>query len=151
MSTKLLAMGNVLMGDDGIAVYVAANLEDSLRKYDIEVVYGETDIGYSIAQIAKEDFIIILDAARLGKTPGEITVLPFDDIPQKSAELSLHNISFLDLLKLYFPKNDGVIIAVEIDEVSFHYALGEQLSIKFPRIVQEVSDAINSIFYHLQA
>lgn len=150
MSVKLLAMGNVLMGDDGIAVYVAASLEEQLNQLGIEVIYGETDIGYSIAMLGREDFIIILDAARLGKTAGETTVLSFDNYSGRNGEVTQHNISFLELIRLYFPQNKGFIITIEIDEIRFHYGAGRLLEDKLAKISLEIYEKIKHALYQLE-
>lgn len=150
MSVKLLAMGNVLMGDDGIAVYVAASLEEQLNQLGIEVIYGETDIGYSIAMLGREDFIIILDAARLGKTAGETNVLSFDNYSGKTGEVTQHNISFLELIRLYFPQNKGFIITIEIDEIRFHYGAGRLLEDKLAKISLEIYEKIKHALYQLE-
>ncbi|HWT26636.1 MAG TPA: hydrogenase maturation protease [Mobilitalea sp.] len=79
MSVKLAAIGNVLMGDDGIAIAIAKKIEPELNRMGIEVVYGETDVGYCISVVDASDDIIILDASAFGKKPGEITRFELTD------------------------------------------------------------------------
>lgn len=142
MRRKLLAMGNILMGDDGIAIYIADILEDRLKEIGIDVIYGETDIGYSITNINEGDYIILLDAAYYGKTPGEITVLAFDEASINRKDATCHSVSFLDLLKLYFPKNDGIVLTVEIAEIGFFYGPSLLLKDKLETISQQIWEEI---------
>lgn len=138
MSKKLLAMGNVLMEDDGIAVYLAAVLEKELEDTEIEVVYGETDIGYSLMQISEGDFIILMDASCLGRAPGTVSLQSVNEINADRTHLYQHSISMLDMIKLYFPENDVLVLTVEIAQAAFHYGLSKQIRDKMSDISKEI-------------
>jgi hydrogenase maturation protease len=138
MKIKLLAMGNVLMGDDGIAVYMAGIMEEDLRDIGIEVIYGETDIGYCLNQIGEGDYIILFDASDFGKEPGDITTLTFEDINFNDKNMTHHSISFLDLVRLYFPKNDGIVITVQTADISLRYGISSKLTDKTVDLSQEL-------------
>jgi len=143
MKLKLIAIGNIMMGDDGIAITIAQKLEKELMDQGIEIIYGETDPFYSISEITGEDFLILLDAARLGKSKGEITVLPLRDY-QGDSILEQHDIRLPDLLKLFFPFQNGVICAIEIDEISFSDTLSEPMIEKIDKITEEVRGIIRT-------
>ncbi len=145
MKMKLLAMGNVLMGDDGIAVYMAGILEESLREMGIEVIYGETDIGYCLSRIQEGDYIILLDASDLGKEPGEITMLSFDNLKTNYQNMTHHSVSFLDLLRLYFPKNDGNVITVQVKDIHLCYGISKELKEKTANLSLALQKQILSI------
>lgn len=142
MSRKLLAVGNLLKKDDGIAVCLAQNLKERLQMAGIEVVCCETDIGYGISQIKEEDYVILLDASYFGITPGEITVLSFDQIITDRRSLTLHDIGLPDLFRRYFPKLNGTVITVEIAEAGYGYGPGEQLKKQMEDISQKIFDRI---------
>lgn len=143
-------MGNVLMSDDGIAIYLAGILEEKLCKIGVEVIYGETDIGYCISQIQEGDYIILMDASDLGKTPGEITLLSFDEITAKDKDITQHCVSFLDLLKLYFPMNDGIVITVQIAYIGLQYGLSKQLKGNISEIAQELFKQVSNVKYSIE-
>jgi hydrogenase maturation protease len=145
MSIKLIAMGNVLMQDDGIAIYIAGEMEAELIAIGVELLYGETDVGYYISKIKKGDYLILLDASCFGYPPGKITYLPIDCYQKSARDYTQHSITFLDLLKIYYPHAEGLIIAVELSEVSFYYGMSPQLSEKFNDITQEVKKKIIAI------
>lgn len=143
MSIKLIAMGNVLMEDDAAAVFIADILKEELGNMGIETVYGETDTGYSISRIEDGDFLIVMDAASLGREPGEVTVLPFDEIiMSRRQNTSQHDIGFLELLRLYYPENDGIIVTIQIAEIGLCYGLSPQLRDKIEAISEEVRNCI---------
>lgn len=142
MSLKLIAMGNVLMKDDGIGIFIAKAMEEELKKKKIEVIYGETDFGFCISQIKEKDRVIILDAAAYGKDPGAITIIPLKEHSPNRNGYSQHSYNLLDILKLFFPDLTGDILAIEVKEITFGFGLSVQLQRKKKDIIKEV-------FYYL--
>ena len=143
---KVIAMGNVLMKDDAIGIEVAKDIEEKLLEKGIEVIYGETDVQYSISNVQEDDYIFILDAAYYGKDPGEITCLPLNTFVSKKKGYSQHNYSFLDLLKLYYPNVKGEIFAIEVKEVEFGFGLSSVLQEKLKVISKEILEQNRKIY-----
>jgi hydrogenase maturation protease len=139
---KVIAMGNVLMKDDGIGIEVAKKLEENLLEKNVKVIYGETDVQYSISSVKEDDYIFILDAAYYGKEPGEITRLPLDTFVSKKKGYSQHSYNFLDLLKLYFPSAKGEVYGIEVKEIEFGFGLSSALQEKLEVISKEILDGI---------
>jgi hydrogenase maturation protease len=144
MSMKVIAIGNILMKDDAIAIEVAKVMESLLFEKGIEVIYGETDFEYSISRIRDEDYIFILDAAHFGKSPGEITYLPLNSFILKKKGYTQHSYNFIDLLKLFYPQIQGLICAIEIQEVEFEVGLSAVLQEKLKGISEEILNKIDS-------
>jgi hydrogenase maturation protease len=137
-------MGNILMKDDGIGIEIAKNIEEKLLEKGIKVIYGETDVQYSISNVQEDDYIFILDAAYYGKKPGEITRLPLDIFVSKKKGYSQHSYNFLDLLKLYYPSIKGEIYGIEVKEVEFGFGLSAALQEKLKVISKEILDEIET-------
>lgn len=135
---KVIAMGNILMKDDGIAIEVAKIIEKKLSKQGIEVIYAETDVQYGISNIQENDCILVLDAAYCGKQPGEITCLPLNAFISKKKAYSQHSYGLLDLLKLYYPSIEGEIYAIEAKDVEFGFGLSTALQEKLEDISKEI-------------
>lgn len=125
---KLIALGNVLMEDDGIAIYLAKEIEKELLEMGIEIIYGETDIGYCISSISEKDYLIVLDAAGFEIPLGEVRRTSLKELHYDSREFLHHSISFMQLYSLYFPKAEGDVFAVGIGEVSQCLGLSNQLN-----------------------
>ena len=142
MSKKVIAMGNTLMKDDAIGIEVAKEIEEKLLKKGIEVIYGETDVQYSMSNVQEDDYIFILDAAYYGKDPGKIMYLPLNNFVSTKKRCSAHSYSFLDLLKLYYPSVKGEIYAIEINEVEFGIGLSSVMQEKLKVISEEILDKI---------
>jgi hydrogenase maturation protease len=138
MSTKLLAVGNVLMKDDGIAIYLAAELENRLEELGIEVIYVETDISYGISRIHDGDRVIIMDGARQGKAAGEVSLYDMEKADRDRGDTDGHNISVINLIKLFYPGCRCFILTIEVYEVDFHYGPSIVLKNRMPLIVQEL-------------
>ena len=142
MSLKLIAMGNVLMKDDGIGIFTARAMEEELKGKGVEVIYGETDFGGCISKVNNSDRVLILDAANYGKSPGDITIIPLDDhCPGRNGHTQ-HSYNLLDILKLYYPELKGDILGIEIKEITFGFGLTAELQKKKKEIIKEV-------FYYL--
>lgn len=139
---KVIAIGNVLMKDDGIGIEVAKVVEEKLLEKNIEVIYAETDVQYGISNIQEDDLIFVLDAAYYGKKPGEITRLPLSAFSHNKKGYSQHNYSFLDLLTLYYPSVKGEIYAIEVKEVEFGFGLSSVLKEKLEVISKEILEEI---------
>jgi hydrogenase maturation protease len=144
MSIKVIAIGNILMKDDAIAIEVAREIEEELLEKGIEVIYGETDFEHCISRTREEDYIFILDAAHFGKKVGEVTFLPLNSFAFKKNGYTQHSYSFLDLLKIFYPDIQGKICAIEIHEVEFGYGLSSSLQEKLKGISQEILNKIYS-------
>lgn len=143
MSTKLIALGNTLMKDDGIGIVIAKRLESFLNEMDIEVILGETDFDSCILKIKQEDRILLLDASCFGKTPGDITIFSLEDIISQTSHLTHHNLSLLHLLKLYFPKVKGKLIAIEVSEIDFSMGISNILEEKLGDICEQICTLVN--------
>lgn len=142
MSVKVIALGNVLMKDDGIGIEVTKMIEKELSELGIEVIYGETDIGYCISKVNGEDFIFLLDASCYGISPGELSVIPINQFISAKKGYTQHSYSFIDMLKLYVPNIQGRIIAIETAELSFDYGLSQILKDRFINISNTVLSVI---------
>nr|WP_099716708.1 MULTISPECIES: hydrogenase maturation protease [unclassified Clostridium] len=139
---KVIAMGNILMKDDGIGIETAKKIEEKLLKKGINVIYGETDVQYSISSVQEDDYIFILDAAYYGKEPGEIIRLTLDTFVSKRKGYSQHSYNFIDLLKLYYPSSKGEIYGIEVKEVEFGLGLSAELQDKLEVISKKILDEI---------
>lgn len=145
MSVKLVAMGNVLMKDDGIAIAVTQQIEKELIEKEITIIYGETDFEYCISRVQENDFVIVLDAALTGKMPGKVTARPLNKFPIQKRQYTQHSYHFLDLLKLYYPQADGVILTIEISEIAFEYGISTILQGKMKDITKDILANVDQI------
>ncbi|OAA93714.1 hydrogenase maturation protease [Clostridium coskatii] len=146
MRAKVVALGNILMEDDGIGIKVLENIEEELAHNHIESIIGETDVEYCISQVKDGDFIFIIDASYNGKVPGTITVASLQDYKCKKKCYTQHSYSFIDLIGVYYKSLTGFIIEIEVASVSFKLGLSYNLQNKLKAISKDV---LKSIFLRL--
>lgn len=142
MKRKVIAIGNILMKDDGIGIRVVEKLRESLEKNGIEVVIGETDFEYCISKIENEDLICIIDAAYSENPPGEITVIPIEKYSYESRLDSQHGYSLITLLSLYHKTVKGYMIGIEVNEIDFDFNLSNYLKNNLDEISENVLQEI---------
>lgn len=152
VNTVVLGIGNRLLMDDGIGLYVAKALKE-LSIGDIHCVIGETDIDYCLDEVKAAEFLIIIDAAKLGKTPGEVTTLSLYDVKvHMDLGLSMHNLHFFNMLELTYKDIKGIMIGIEPYMIDYNLGLSEELSIMLPEILTKVrniiNQSINQSIYH---
>lgn len=139
MGFKCIAIGNRLMTDDAIGIYVAEAIEELLNKEGIEVVLGETDVYYTLSKVSDGDFLFILDSTQLDAPAGTITTFPLDKLPiSNKNSYSLHHPSLLTLIASYHKLVKGLLIGIEVDKIDFSLGLSHSLESLLPSLCQEV-------------
>jgi hydrogenase maturation protease len=145
MAVKVIAIGNVIMGDDGAAIRVLENISNQLKDIGVECIIGETDFNYCISRINEGDFIFIIDAAYCGKNVGDITITSIEDSKTSKYDFSQHELSFLNME--YFGLKDvkGYIIGIEVDKIDFSLSLTRKMQDRLDEICINVKDIIERL------
>ncbi|MDF2557682.1 MAG: hydrogenase maturation protease [Bacillales bacterium] len=142
----VLGIGNRLMMDDGIGIYLIEQLSKLNRTSHVTFLIGESDIDYCMDQIKKATFVIIVDAVFSGKKPGEITVYPLANLHEcQTLDLSAHNFHLFQSLYQQKESIKGYLIGVEPYEIRFHIGLSKTLREKWKTILQDVSQIIDRL------
>lgn len=142
----VLGIGNVLMMDDGMGIYLTEQLSMLNRTPDVSFVIGESDIDYCMGQIMEATFVIIVDAVYSGKNPGELTVYPLANLHEyQTLDISAHNFHLFQSLYQQQETIKGYLIGVEPHEIKFHIGLSQTLQGKWKMILQAVSEAIDRL------
>jgi hydrogenase maturation protease len=150
MTAKLLAIGNRLMGDDGIAIKVGENISEALENKGIEVVIGETDIYYCLSEIFDVDIVFILDATYYATIPGTITINSIKDFKIcTNKQFSQHGINLIKLIEIYKVKKKIYVIGIEIDEIIYSLNISSALNSKLKNICSEVQETILDIYQNI--
>lgn len=145
MAVKVISIGNILMGDDGVGIRVGERIKYYLEDRNIEIITGETDFQYCVSKIQQGDFLFILDAAITGKEPGDITVIPIENYIYKGNLYSQHGCSLITLINLYKKEVKGYIIAIEVQEIKFSLELSSLLQSKLNNITKEIIEIIKKV------
>ncbi|WP_053956392.1 hydrogenase maturation protease [Inediibacterium massiliense] len=146
MKIKCIAIGNRIMGDDGIGIKVLENLSQELEKEKIQVIFGETDIDYSLSKIDDEDLLFIIDSTYFNIAPGTVTFTPIEKAMKRQGQIySQHQPSLIDLLNTYKKSVKGYIVGIEVEKIHFSLDLSETLRKKFLSICEEIHKFIYQV------
>lgn len=146
---KVIAIGNRLMGDDGIGIHIVEKIKDNFCKDHIEFIIGETDTNYCLDEIDKDDFVIIIDAIFNSKTPGTIATMKIEEVNDRRVSCSQHDISLIQLVKMYNKSLSGLVIGVEVSNIDLRENLSEELTKCFDEICFNVSKILRSQIHNV--
>jgi len=141
----LIAVGNRLMMDDGVALAVAERLEERLRELNIKVIFSETDCESSLFMLNEDDFVIILDAMCTGAQPGSVSFFSLEETKVQLIADSQHDLGIIELIKLYNLRVKGYFVGIEAAEIGIGDELSPQFRDKLPQICSHTEKAIVNI------
>lgn len=145
---KLIGIGNILLGDDGIGVYIVEKIKKDFINLDknIDVIVGETDYMYCLNEINEDDLVIVIDSIYTNKNLGDISVFNIKECEKFfPSNISAHDINLINALINEEKKIEAYLIGIEIKEVDYALELSEALQQKFNHIYYEVIKNINII------
>ncbi|WCF05841.1 hydrogenase maturation protease [Paenibacillus thiaminolyticus] len=142
MNVIVLGIGNRLMRDDGIGVYVVEALQDQMTDQRIRFMAGETDIDYCLNVIAGAELLIIVDAAVSGNKAGEVALFPLDRFQAQDRGISAHNLHLLHMIPIVYPDVQTYVIGIEADQIDFGLEMSAALADQFQRIVKDTASFI---------
>ena len=143
--TAVIGIGNDLMGDDAIGPHIVRKLIRRKILPEEVILIDEGRGGMRLVHHIKDkDQVIIIDAADIGKEPGEFTVFRPEEV-ESIKDLSGTNIHEWDLLKMLDLSKmmgecpeDIQILAIQPKDMD----LGEGISAE---LIERVDDYINGV------
>jgi hydrogenase maturation protease len=120
--TLVLGLGNVLMGDEGIGVYVVRALETQLAAHplpeNVECLDGGTG-GFTLLEpLEQAGRIILIDAANDGNPVGTVTRTTPRFSRDYPPTITAHDVGMKDLLDMFYIQggtHEVVLYAITID------------------------------------
>jgi hydrogenase maturation protease len=116
--TLVLGLGNVLMGDEGIGVYVVRELEKRTPGPGVECMDGGTGGFTLLAPLEDAGRIILIDAATDGNPIGTVTRTTPRFSKDYPPTLTAHDVGVKDLLDVFYMRGgerDVILYAITID------------------------------------
>lgn len=150
MKLIVVGIGNVLMKDDGLGVYVVQQLSKRLWPEQVDLI----DAGIASFEIldvfCSADHIIVVDSMTAGGEPGTIYRVPLQELGLRDshAVISLHELHFTEAIKVvnmmgYQPQ--VTVFGVEPYQVELGMELSPLIATKIPRLLELVETEIYSI------
>jgi hydrogenase maturation protease len=118
VKTLVLGLGNVLMGDEGIGVYVVRALEKHTLPAGVECLDGGTG-GFTLLEPLEDaDRIVLIDAANDGNPMGAVTRTTPRFSRDYPPTLTAHDVGMKDLLDMFYIQggtHEIILYAITID------------------------------------
>jgi hydrogenase maturation protease len=143
---KVVALGNILRGDDGIGIVVL----DELKKEEmpgIQLLDIGADAFSLLEHFMGSDPIIIIDCARMNKLPGEVVKFQIDQANLSRADdiVSLHGFSLAETYQMAQKMGDVAechIIGIEPKIVDFNATISSVVKNSIPLIINMVKEEV---------
>lgn len=153
MAIKVVFIGNIFGGDDGIGPYLFLQLKDEakLKTYELS---EEGVIGFDLITLVEEgDQLIVVDAVKTEKDDevGKVIVLEEEDLETSPMSLiSQHDFGVEETAKMIRTYKPGVkkinVVGILVKDVQpFSEKLSKNLMLKIEDIKKQVVDSIIEI------
>jgi len=110
------------------------------------VIIGETDFQNCFYLLDQDDFVFILDALSSGADPGSVHLASLEEVMSQPSLFSMqHDLSMVELMKLYGSQFKGYLMGIEIYEIGYGQELSTVLKDKLPQICRVIECAIKKI------
>ncbi|MFC1485676.1 hydrogenase maturation protease [Candidatus Latescibacterota bacterium] len=143
-TVAVVGIGNILLRDEGVGVWVARALKKKPLAGNIRVIEGETaalDVFLSFPDTVKK--VVIIDAVLGEGNPGTVyRIMPEDLASVQGVCVSLHQVGLFETLEI--AKRTGepvprmVIIGVEPKEIGWGMGVTPEIEKTFPEIIDTV-------------
>ncbi len=145
--TLILGLGNVLMGDEGIGVYVARALQEHSLPDNIECMDGGTGGFHLLGTLQSADRLILIDAAADGNPEGTVTRTTPRFSRDYPPTLTAHDIGLKDLLDVFYIQGGGpevILYAITIDpRQPIRMSLSEKSQRAADQAVERILDEVS--------
>ena len=145
----ILGIGNILLKDDGIGVYIVDELKKRNLPEKVELFDGGTGGFHLIPFIEGKKKLIIIDAIVTEDEPGTIYRLNLDDVVyRKKAGFSLHEAGIIEALRsasLSGAIPEAIVIGIRPkDFKSFGTEITPEVKAAFPRVIELVMKEVSA-------
>ena len=142
---KVIGLGNILRGDDGIGPVIIQNLQKSGKSHQIHLIDAGSDAFTILDHLLGSEPVLILDCARMGKEPGTVQKILTKDAKLLPGNLgmSLHGYSLAEVWQIALSmgvENNLAVIGIEPDSVVFNSGLSEAVKKSIPIVMQMVKE-----------
>jgi hydrogenase maturation protease len=146
----VLGLGNLLMSDEGIGIYIVNELQKQAVKFpNAEFIDAGTGGMTVLHLIANRKKAVIIDCALMGQTPGTIRKFKPEDAEsiKKVSHFSLHDVDILKVLEISKQLNECpheiVIFGIEPAKVEMGSSLSDELVGKLENYIQLIGSELN--------
>lgn len=148
-TSLVCGIGNPMLKDDRAGIEVAERIARSGLPVDVEIIYG---VGFEVNdKIMGYDDVIIIDAAKIGFTPGTITEVTIDEIFTDHNLVTSHAVTLGSTLKVgyqLFPDEMPANLRILLIEAEDYYEFTKECS---PQVEEAIGRVVEMIIGHFGA
>ena len=140
----VLGIGNILMGDDGVGVYVARELHKHPRA-GVLIAEAGNAILEAIPLLAWADRVLVIDALMAQGPPGTIYFAPFERIASQQRQNSLHELDIgtaLSFLPVGCSWPEVFVLGVEPATLDWSLNLSPEVLLALPHAVRSANEQL---------
>jgi hydrogenase maturation protease len=142
---KVIGLGNILRGDDGIGPVIIETLEKKKLPIPIQLCDAGSDAFTILDHLLGSEPVLIIDCAQMGEKPGTVNRFATKDaqLPLGNVGMSLHGYSLAEVWQIarsMGSDKDLAIIGVEPEAVRFNSGLSEVVKKSIPTIIGMVTE-----------
>lgn len=146
----VLGMGNSLMADDGVGIYVVEALQRKKWNSKIKFLEVGTSLFYYLEEVSSCRQLIVVDAVQAQGNPANVYRLTLDDLVSfPDGWRDPHGFSLLNLVELSKSMTGlpvGVTIyGVEPQNLSWAQGLSPEVEKVVPKVVQAITKEIENL------
>ncbi|MCB2184775.1 MAG: HyaD/HybD family hydrogenase maturation endopeptidase [Deltaproteobacteria bacterium] len=123
MSTLVMGIGNLLLGDEGVGVHAVQALAQAGAPPGVTYLDAGTAILDALPHLEAATRVVVVDAMQAGGPPGEVYVLPLEDCQAKESLASLHGFDLPRVLALSRRRDTPPVTVVGVEPASLDWSL----------------------------
>ena len=140
----VMGVGNYLMGDEGIGVHIAQQLEKTKLPAYLDVLDGGTGGFLLMSYFDEYPVIIFVDATMDGQPPGTITVTEPRFASDFPSALSVHDVGLKDMIEAVYMMGNVpkmYLITISINEIRpMTLELSPEVKASIPRAIETIQE-----------
>lgn len=140
---KVIAIGSALRGDDSIGPHVVNELSRMEIPVPLNLIDAGSDAFILLEHLIGEDPVLVVDCARMNKSPGEFAKFKLDQLKKSvlGQIISMHGFSLMEVVRMAESVGnvaDCTIIGIEPKQTDFGEGLSEEVQNSVPSIIKMV-------------
>ena len=148
ISIAVVGIGNNLLQDDGVGIHALQHFESHHSSEDVECLDAGT-VGLAMMnRLSNLDGLVAVDAMRLGKPPGTITILQGEDMDAhlRNHHGSVHELGLSDILDALrlcddLPPNRA-LVGIEPENMDWGTEPTEKVAAAVPDAANHIRDLV---------
>ncbi len=141
---RIIGIGNLLRGDDGIGCRVISELEKQNFPTDVDLIDGGSGGASLISLLTDVEQFIVIDAIEMGCPPGTVIRLTKKQLlsgPADKPALDLHSGDLIGLLQLadsMATLKEVILFGVQVEQMEHTRTISPAVAAVVPKLIAEI-------------